>query len=114
MSNSYIHFLSIVEDLGQSNPAASLDDIECQLLVYILLTHNKGQLMLVGDLIQLSRMGSQATLNGRIKNLETLGYINLVVAQDDARKKFVTPTKLAEGYLVFMSDCFAKAVKNGK
>jgi DNA-binding MarR family transcriptional regulator len=114
MSNSYIHFLSIVEGLGRSNPAASLDDIERQLLVFILLTHNKGQLMLVGDLIQLSRMGSQATLHGRIKNLEALGYINLAVAEDDARKKFVTPTKLAEKYLVFMSDCLARAVKNGK
>jgi hypothetical protein len=72
MSNSYIHFLSIVEGLGWSNPAASLGDIERQLLVYILLTHNKGQLMLVGDLIQLSQMGSQATLHGRIKNLEVL------------------------------------------
>ena len=114
MPNSYIHFLSIVEDSGRSNSAAFLDDIERQLLVYILLTHNKGQLMLVGDLIQLSQVGSQATLHGRIKNLEALGYISLAVAEDDARKKFVTPTKLTEKYLVFMSDCLAKAVKNGK
>jgi DNA-binding MarR family transcriptional regulator len=114
MSNSYIHFLSIVEDSGHLNPAASIDDIERQLLLYILLTHNKGQLMSVGDLIELSQIGSQATLHGRIKNLEARRYIKLTVARDDARKKYVTPTKLANEYLKFLSSCLARAVKNGK
>lgn len=49
-----------------------------------------------------------------IKNLEARRYIKLVVSRDDARKKYVTPTKLANEYLEFLSSCLARAVKNGK
>ncbi len=114
MANAYIHFIDIVEDSKRVNPAASLGNIELQLLQLILLEHSKGQSLLVGNLISLSHIGSPATLHGRIKSLISLGYLKLVQDQSDARKKFVAPTNLAEKYSVFMSQCLVKAAKKGK
>lgn len=50
-----------------------------------------GRLILVGDLLRLSLLGSQAMLHQRVKNLRSMGYINLIT-QDDGRKKRVIPT----------------------
>ena len=114
MASAYLNFLGIVEDSKQSNPAASLGSIELQLLEHILLAHNKSHSLLVGDLISLSQIGSQATLHGRIKSLVSLGYLKLVQDQNDARKKLVVPTRLSDKYLDFMSECLVKAAKQGE
>ena len=111
MNNLYIRFLNTVETLGRANPGRSLDGVETQLLEYILLSTNKNQTLLVGDLIKLSEFGSQATLHGRIKNLAVLGYLKLVVDKEDGRKKFVTPTKLAFKYAQFLSECIELSLK---
>ena len=111
MSNSYIRFLNTIDALGRANPARALDSTEIQLLEYVLLAADKGQILLVGDLIQLSQFGSQATLHGRIKNLSVLGYLKLVSDKVDGRKKFVVPTKLAHKYVQFLSDCIETSLK---
>jgi len=41
MANEYIHYLKIVESREGSNPAASIDGIERQLLHHILLSHHQ-------------------------------------------------------------------------
>lgn len=105
MSNLYIRFLNTIDALGRANPGRALDSTEIQLLEHILLAADKGQALLVGDLIHLTQLGSQATLHGRIKNLVVLGYVKLVVDKVDARKKYVVPTKLAQKYVQFLSDC---------
>lgn len=111
MNNLYIRFLNTVDALGRSNPARSLDTTELQLLEYILLADDKGQTLLVGDLIHLRQFGSQATLHGRVKNLSVLGYIKLIADKVDGRKKSVVPTKLAFKYVRFLSDCIETSLK---
>ena len=111
MNNLYIRFLNTVDALGRANPCRSLDGVETQLLEYILLATDKNQTLLVGDLIRLSELGSQATLHGRIKNLVVLGYLKLTVDKEDGRKKFVTPTKLAFKYVQFLSECIELSLK---
>lgn len=105
MSNLYIRFLNIVDASKRANPGRALDSIQILLLEHVLLTVDKGQALLVGDLISLSQLGSQATLHGRIKSLAVLGYVRLVSDKLDGRKKFVVPTKLAYKYVQFLSDC---------
>lgn len=110
-NSAYLRFLNCLDGLDRMNPGKSLDATETQLLNYVLLAANKDEKTLVGDLIQLSQLGSQATLHGRIKNLVAMGYVKLTTDKEDGRKKFVEPTKLAKKYETFMSDCLAKAVK---
>lgn len=111
MTNSYIRFLNVVDALARINPGRSLDHLEILLLEYILREAANGKTLLVGDLISLAQYGSQATLHGRVKNLVALGYINLVSDKTDARKKSVAPTKLAQKYAQFMSDCLVKGFR---
>jgi len=70
--------------------------------------------ILVGDLTELSQIGSQATLHRRIKNLEAFEFIRLDFCKNDGRKRFVVPKRLADQYLVFMSQCITEAFKRAK
>ncbi len=109
MKNSYIRFLNIIATLERSNPGKALDEIEIQLLEFTLRSLDRGEKLLVGDLLKLSQFGSQATLHSRIKNLTALGYLSLVSDKADGRKKFVLPTKAAFKYVQFMSECLDNA-----
>lgn len=111
MSNAYIRFLNLVDVLDRMNPGRALDCLEIELLEFIMQQNLKSNSLLVGDLIGLSHLGSQATLHGRLKNLSVLGYVKFVADKADARKKSVIPTKLAIKYVQFMSDCLEKALK---
>lgn len=111
MPNAYIRFLNLIDALDRMNPGRALDCLEIQLLEYIMQQDARKISLLVGELIGLSYLGSQATLHGRLKNLSVLGYIKLVEDKNDARKKSVIPTKLAIKYVQFMSDCLEKALK---
>ena len=110
MSSAYIRFLNILDEQDRSNPSRALDCLEIQLLEYIMQQDSRKIPLLVGELIGLSHLGSQATLHGRLKNLSVLGYVKLVADKADARKKSVIPTKLAIKYVQFMSDCLDKAL----
>jgi DNA-binding MarR family transcriptional regulator len=89
-----------------------LDAIEERLLDKIILGFHAQQSLLVGDLISLSELGSQATLHGRLKNLSAMGYIKMA-ANEDGRKKEVVPTKIAIKRYEEISKCLEKAVKAG-
>ena len=71
---------------------------------------NAKQSILVGDLISLEELGSQATLHGRLKNLSAMGYINMI-SNEDGRKKEVVPSKAALKRYEALSKCLEKAVK---
>lgn len=105
---TYIRFLKLVEVMNAKSKIRSLDSIEKMLLNQIMINDDLGNLILVGDLLNLSAFGSQATLHGRLKKLHSLGYIELV-EQGDARKKRVVPTSLAYKRIALLSDCIARA-----
>ena len=109
--STYIRFLNLIDTLDRMNPGRDLDEIERVLLQNILHCAEAGQNLLVGDLIQLSQLGSQATLHGRVKNLAALGYLKFAPDKEDGRKKLVIPTKMAIKYCEFMSKCIEDAVK---
>ena len=96
--------------LDRINPGKRLDSIEKSLLDKIVLSFHENQSILVGDLISMAELGSQATLHGRLKNLSAMGYIKMV-ANEDGRKKEVVPTKIAIKRYEEMSKCLDKAVK---
>lgn len=106
----YIRFLNLIDALDRMNPGKKLDSIEESLLDNILLSFHAKQPMLVGDLISMAEIGSQATLHGRLKNLSAMGYIKMI-ANEDGRKKEVVPTKIAIKRYEEMSKCLEKAIK---
>ena len=112
MPNAYIRFLNLIDALDRINPGRSLDNIEIQMLEHIIQQQARNHKLLVGDMIAMSHLGSQATLHGRLKNLVAMGYIKLVEDKNDARRKTVAPTKLAIKYVQSMSDCLEKSLKN--
>ena len=109
-SSSYIRFLNLLDAVDRMNPGKKLDYVEESLLDTIMLSFNAKQSILVGDLISLAKLGSQATLHGRLKNLSAMGYIKMVV-NEDGRKKEVEPTKIAIKRYEELSKCLEKAIK---
>ena len=109
-SPSYLRFLNLIDALDRINPGKKLDHIEENLLDKIVTCAHSNESILVGDLISLSELGSQATLHGRLKNLSALGYIKMA-SNTDGRKKEVLPTKLALKRYEEISKCLEKAVK---
>ncbi|QWD72560.1 hypothetical protein [Polynucleobacter sp. UB-Raua-W9] len=109
--SSYLRFLSLIDALDRINPGKKLDAIEENLLDKIVNCAHSKTPLLVGDLISLSDLGSQATLHGRLKNLSAMGYIKMA-SNADGRKKEVVPTKLALKRYEEISKCLEKAVKS--
>ena len=109
-SPSYLRFLNLIDALDRMNPGKKLDCIEENLLDKIVNCAHSKESVLVGDLISLSELGSQATLHGRLKNLSAMGYIKMA-SNTDGRKKEVLPTKLALKRYEEISKCLEKAVK---
>jgi hypothetical protein len=109
-TSAYIKFLNLIDAIDRINPGKKLDCIEESLLNKIVSCAQAKQAILVGDLISLADLGSQATLHGRLKNLNELGYIKMA-ANADGRKKEVLPTKLALKRYEEISKCLEKAVK---
>lgn len=107
---SYLRFLNLMDALDRINPGKKLDCLEESLLDKIVLASYAKNPVLVGDLISLSELGSQATLHGRLKNLSAMGYIKMA-ANVDGRKKEVVPTKMALKRYEEISKCLEKAVK---
>ena len=111
-NSAYIRFLNLIDVLDRINPGRKLDATEESLLNKIVLSAHQEHTVLVGDLISLAELGSQATLHGRLKNLRAMGFIDMV-ADEDGRKKHVVPTKLAMKRFEEMSKCLEKAVRTG-
>ena len=108
--SSYLRFLNLIDVLDRINPGKKLDSIEESLLDKIVLSSVAKESILVGDLISLAELGSQATLHGRLKNLSAMGYIKMA-ANEDGRKKQVLPTKAALKRYDEISRCLEKAAK---
>ena len=109
---AYIRFLNCLDALYRMNPGKKLDWTEEQLLNQITLAATQGKELLVGDLISMGELGSQATLHGRIKNLAANGYIKLAEDKSDGRKKVVKPTAIALKHYEHLSNCLEKALRS--
>lgn len=109
-TSSYIKFLNLIDAIDRINPGKKLDCTEEYLLDKVVACAHAKQVILVGDLIAMTELGSQATLHGRLKNLSAMGYIKMA-ANADGRKKEVLPTKMALKRYDEISKCLEKAVK---
>ena len=109
-TSPYIKFLNLLDAIDRINPGKKLDCIEESLLDKVVTCAHAKQAILVGDLISIVDLGSQATLHGRLKNLSAMGYIKMA-ANADGRKKEVLPTKMAIKRYEEISKCLERAAK---
>ena len=108
--SSYIRFLNCIDALEEKGGEKKLDAIETQLLDWVMMTDAQGCEILVGDLLLLSHIGSQATLHGRVQKLIELGYVKQALDSVDGRKKKILPTKLAIKRYEILSKLLEKAI----
>ena len=108
-NSAYIRFLNLINAIDEQGADKRLDAIEEQLLEQVMRSSSQGREILVGDLISLGHIGSQATLHGRVKNLITAGYINSIADASDGRRKKLLPTKLAQHHYENLSMLLIKA-----
>jgi len=108
-NSAYIRFLNLINAIDEQGADKRLDAIEEQLLEQVMRSSSQGREILVGDLISLGHIGSQATLHGRVKNLITAGYINPIADASDGRRKKLLPTKLAQQHYENLSMLLIKA-----
>jgi DNA-binding MarR family transcriptional regulator len=110
--SSYLRFLNCINAMDAKTSAKKLDAIETQLLDQVILGYTQNREILVGDLLALSHIGSQATLHGRIKKLDRLGYIKLVTDSIDQRRKWVQPANKAIRYYEKLSQLLELAASS--
>lgn len=72
-SHTYFNYLMLLQAVESEFDYPPIDSIEKQLLNHVLVNQNLGHTQLVGDLIHLGSLGSQATLHNRIKRLTKKG-----------------------------------------
>ena len=105
---SYLRFIQLVESIGFMKLSPELDDIETRLLNKISIDVLAGKQVLVGEMLALSQLGSQATIHNRIKSLTANGYLSVKLDKEDARRKYLVPTGLAKKRFEILS----KALEN--
>ncbi len=110
MTNSYLRFLRLADTLTKSSEKP-LDSLSKDILEYISknITLNEGK-FIVGDILTLNQLGSQATLHKRLHSLVDDGYIKLKPT-NDGRVKRIELTKKADKYFADLSRALEKAAK---
>ena len=110
MTNSYLRFLHLADTLINPNEKP-LDSLSKDILEHISkhIVLNKGKIV-VGDILMLSQLGSQATLHKRLHALVDDGYLKLK-STNDGRVKQIELTKKANKYFAGLSQALEKAVK---
>jgi DNA-binding MarR family transcriptional regulator len=109
-SHAYFNYLLLLQAVESEFDYPPIDSIENQLLNHVLINQNLGHKQLVGDLIQLGSLGSQATLHNRIKRLTKKGYLKLKPSIQDGRKKQVLLSKKSINHFAKHSSCIERAV----
>lgn len=108
--HTYFRYLILLRAVESELDYPPIDLIEKQLLNHLLINQNLGNTQLVGDLIHLESIGSQATLHSRIKRLTEKGYLELKPSMQDGRKKHVLLSKKSMKHFTKLSACIERAV----
>lgn len=109
---SYLRFLQLVDNFDRMGISKELNADEEKILDRVTFSTLKGQQVMVGDILALSHLGSQATLHGRIKNLVAKGFLDLKIDDKDRRHKFLIPTKRTIKHYDALSKALTKAIGN--
>jgi len=92
-ANAYLRFLQLAKTIQKLPDGSLLDANEKALLEEIVLNWFEKKTMTVREAINLSALGSPATLHKRITRLRQRDFLVAFNQQDDKRAKFLIPTQ---------------------
>ena len=92
-ANAYLRFLQLAKTIQKLPDAPLLDANEKALLEEIVLNWFEKNPMTVREAINLSSLGSPATLHKRITRLRQRDFLMAFNQEDDKRAKFLIPTQ---------------------
>ena len=92
-ANAYLRFLQLAKTIQKLPDAPLLDANEKALLEEIVLNWFEKNPMTVRESINLSALGSPATLHKRITRLRQRDFLMAFNQEDDKRAKFLIPTQ---------------------
>jgi DNA-binding MarR family transcriptional regulator len=100
LSFKYLHFSNSIRRINKRYNL--IEHKQVVVLEAVLAAHAEGVTLSVLDLILMKEIASQATLHSITKLLIDLKLIKAEVCKADARRKYVSPTKLG---LSWLNDC---------
>jgi len=92
-ANAYLRFLQLAKTIQKLPDGSLLDANEKALLEEVVLNWFEKKTMTVREAINLSALGSPATLHKRITRLRQRDFLVAFNQQDDKRAKFLIPTQ---------------------
>ncbi len=98
LANAYLRFLQLARAVEALPDGQSMDANESALLEAVVLRWHAGQPMTVREAINLSALGSPATLHKRITRLRQKELLSAHTEQGDRRAKYLVPTQQALDY----------------
>jgi DNA-binding MarR family transcriptional regulator len=106
----YLHFSSTLRKINKRYKLTEHKQV--MVLEAVLGAHAEGEPLSVLDLILMRDIASQATLHSITKLLIDSKLIKAEVCKIDARRKYVSPTKLGISWLKDCNEALASAHKN--
>ncbi len=98
LANAYLRFLQLARAVEALPDGQSMDANESALLEAVVLRWHAGQPMTVREAINLSDLGSPATLHKRITRLRQKELLSAHSEEGDRRAKYLVPTQQALDY----------------
>jgi len=98
LANAYLRFLQLARAVEALPDGQSMDANESALLEAVVLRWHAGQPMTVREAINLSDLGSPATLHKRITRLRQKALLSAHSEEGDRRAKYLVPTQQALDY----------------
>ncbi|MBU3605187.1 winged helix-turn-helix transcriptional regulator [Polynucleobacter sp. MWH-Creno-3A4] len=105
----YLHFSTAIRKINKRYKLTEYKQV--MVLEAVMSAHAEGATLSMLDLILMKEIASQATLHSITKILIDLKLIKTEVSSIDARRKYVSPTKLGFSWLNDCSDILALAAK---
>jgi DNA-binding MarR family transcriptional regulator len=100
----------LAESVDAQPSFKGLDPVQIEILMAIGTSRLNDQMLTVSNILEMTELASPATLHGRLKELRTRGFIEIVSGQDN-RFKFLQPSDLANEYFNALDRCIRKAVQ---
>ena len=109
LSFKYLHFSKSIRGINKRYKLTEYKQV--MVLEAVLSAHSEKVSLSILDLILRKEIASQATLHSITRQLVDLRLIKTEVSKTDARRKYVSPTKLGMSWLNDCSEVLASARK---
>ena len=106
---TYMRFLNLVQAVKEKSAFPEIDPVEERVLNILAARWHTGIKVTVLETIAMLGEFSATTLHRRLKSLRKKGMIGVDYDDEDARIKYVVPTKVTRDYFSQLGDALAKA-----